>query len=430
MHLTDLSASDRKTVLLLCMVLFTSGADMLIMTPILPVVSGELGVSVDLGGLWVTSYAGATGLFALIFGPVSDYWGRRPMLRSGMTVLALGTLACGFATDFWTMLAARSFAGVGAGMLVTSTTSFAGDHFSAKQRAVAVGWVMSGFFLSLILSVPLGASLAAAVGWPMMFRIYAGFAGVVLIALLVALPDPRHEQRAEHLSLTTALSGYRTLLQNKKALGIFAMSVAIGTSMTMFSVYSSPWMEEEFGLGTTARGLVYAVGGPAVILGSPLAGKLSNRFGRVRVILAGSLLMALTQAIMPFTLNLARYVDAYLSPSPEMLHVGYFVWPATVLPMAVFFFVMLAGSSRSAPFQTLALEVVPSDRRGALAAIRNTFNQVGSAVGAALGGLIWSVSPHRYLAVCWTAALVTVLGMTALRALVGLDRPPRLASRG
>ncbi|MCA9551989.1 MAG: MFS transporter [Myxococcales bacterium] len=414
----DLEGPDRRVILILCLVLFTSGADMLIITPILPTLARDLGVGVDTAGLWVTAYATATAGFALIFGPISDRFGRRPILLAGLFTLTLGTVACGLSSSFITMVGARLLAGAGAGLLVTSTTCFVGDHFAPRQRAVAMGWVMSGFFLSLIFSVPLGSALAAAVGWSRMFFVYAVFATGVGAALLFLLPRPRYEQRSTTLSVRSAFVGYRALLLDRRAVGVLLMSATIGASMTMFMVYASPWLEREYAFDTATRGLVYAVGGPAAIFGGPLAGRLSNRFGRVRMVVAGSLLMALMQVIMPTSFQLGQSLGAVVG-ADGFAHLGNVGWPAALPTLVVFFLAMLAGTSRSSPFQTLALEVVPPERRGALAAIRNTFNQVGTGLGAALGGVIWARTDGSYGLLCLLAAGVTVAGVAALWGLVG-----------
>lgn len=419
-----LRGPELRVVALLCLVLFTSGADMLIITPILPRLAADLGVGVDRGGLWVTAYAAATAGFALIFGPISDRVGRRPVVLGGMALLAVGTALCGAADSFSTLLGARFVAGIGAGLLMTSVTAFVGDHFAGPKRAIAMGYVMTGFFLALILSVPLGAALAAAVGWSSMFFIYGAFAAALLGALALGLPQPRAEHRIESLSVGSALAGYLTLLRDRRAFGVLLMSGSIGMSMTMFMVYASPWLERTYGFDTATRGFVFTVGGPAVIIGGPIAGRLANRFGRVRVVLTGSILMGGMQISMPLSARAAPLLSSHIDVA-DFAQLGHTAWPLTVPTLLVFFFAMVAGSTRSSPFQTLALEVVRPDRRGALSAIRNTFNQAGSGIGAALGGLVWASTGGDYLVLCTIACGLTVAGFTALRLLTGIDPRPQ-----
>ena len=86
--------------------------------------------------------------------------------------------------------------------------------------------------------------------------------------------------------------------------------------------------------------------------------------------------------------------------------------------------VMLSGSARSTPYQTLALELVPAEKRDALSAVRNSFNQAGSSAAAALGAMLWDRTGGRFAVICYVAAGATILGVTLLWALVGRDAPP------
>lgn len=418
--------SDRRVTFLLTALMFMSGADLLIMTPILPQLTQELGVNVELGGLWVTAYGGSTAVFALLFGPVSDAKGRKPVLVAGMFTMGLGTVACGLATGYQSMLFARLLAGAGSGLLVTSTTSYVGDHYEPAARAEAMGYVMGGFFLSLILGIPIGAWLTAWVGWKFMFFVFSAGVFLVALALFFALPNPRHERKLGHVALGPALAAYARLLRDRKVRGILSMSMGIGLSMTMFSVYSSPWMAEQFGLDTAERGLVYAIGGPAVFLGGPLAGRLSNSLGRVSMVVGGSVLMAVMQLVISQSHHMGAALAQSLGQGQlEYTSFGAVPWPVALPTVLSFFVIMVAGSSRSAPFQTLAIEVVSAEDRGALAAVRNSFNQAGGAMGAAIGALIWAgAGEARYTVLCSVSAGVGLLGVYSMKRWVGGD-PPR-----
>jgi len=399
-------------------VMFTSGADLLVINPTLPEMAADLGVSVELASTWVSAYALATGSFALLFGPISDRLGRRRILLAGLATLTSGVMACALATDFWTLVAARFVAGAGAGMLVTSTTSYVGDHFDDGTRAIAMGWVMSGFFLSLILAVPIGAWLAHSLGWANMFKALAGVSGLTFLLVLTTVGDPRYERRSTRLSLGSALSGYGRLLMSGPAFGVLLFSASIGMSMTMFSVYTAPWLEEAYGFTTLDRGLMYGVGGPAILIGGPLSGKLANRLGRLRLVSIGTCSMALMLLMMPLTPE-ASHVLASLFPD-----VGGPSWGTVpvlwVAPTAlVFFLAICSGTTRSGPYMTLALEVVEPDQRGAMSALRNAFNHGGGTLGATLGALVWAHAPYRYPAVCVASAAATLGGLVLLRHLMG-----------
>lgn len=397
-------------------VMFTSGADLLVINPTLPQMAADLEVSVELASTWVSAYALATGTFALLFGPVSDRFGRRRVLLFGLATLTFGMALCGLAQDFWQLVGARFVAGAGAGMLVTSTTSFIGDHFDDQSRAIAMGWVMSGFFLSLILAVPIGAWLAHSLGWPNMFKALAGVSGLTWVLVAITVGEPRFERRARRLSLGGALGNYGRLLRHGPSLGVLLFSASIGLSMTMFSVYTAPWLEETYGFSTLDRGLMYGVGGPAILIGGPLSGRLANRLGRLRLVGVGTCSMALMLLVMPFTPEMGRLLPG-IGPS----------WGETplleVLPSAIAFFLAIcSGSIRAGPYMTLALEVVEPEQRGAMSALRNTFNHVGGTLGASLGALVWAQASLRYPAVCVCSAATTLGGLLLLRTFMNRPR--------
>ncbi|MGF1508624.1 MAG: MFS transporter [Myxococcota bacterium] len=412
---------DLWTVVLLMGVMFTAGADLLVVNPTLPQMAEDLGIPVEWGSAWVTAYASATAAFALIFGPICDRFGRRSVLLMGLLTLGLGTGVCGFVDAYHPLVWARFVAGAGAGMLVTSTASFIGDHFDDRHRAIAMGWLMSGFFLSLIFGVPIGAFLAWALGWQNMFLAIGSLALTVLVVLALTVGHPRFEQRSKTLSLGSALLGYRTLLLQPAALGVLFFSASIGIAMTLFSVYTSPWLAETYGMSTLDRGLIYAVGGPALLIAGPLSGRWANYLGRIPMITLGTLLMAAMLFSMPWTETIA-------SAARRADWAGWPQWGEVALPVAlptafVFFAATCAGSLRAGPFMTLALEVVSPDRRGAMSALRNTFNHAGTAVGASVGALLWSSSVDPYPAVCIAAALTSLLGLVILRSLTVVDQP-------
>ncbi|NJK89405.1 MAG: MFS transporter, partial [Myxococcales bacterium] len=402
-----LTTADRRVVAILFAIMFIGGADHLVINPTLPQMARDRRIPVELGGLWVTAYALATGIFAVAFGPISDRLGRRVILELGVVAHTLGLVVCGLAPSFEALVIARFVAGAGAGLIVTSNASFVGDHFPPQARAVAMGWVLSGFFSSMILAVPLGAFLSESFGWRNMFFCLGLASAAVGAAAVLYLPRPRFEERTTSLSLQDALRSYGRLLADKRVIGVLLMSASIGLSMTIFSVYTSPWLEATFGMSTLERGLMYMVGGPAVVLGGPLSGALSNRYGRVPVVVAGSALLSIALAFMPFS---GAFVSS-LEPLGARVPAAFGIWISALPALAIFFIVMGLGSIRAGPFFTLAIEVVPPQSRGAMSALRNAFNQGGAAFGAALGGFLWANLRSPYLAICFMASLIGLLGV-------------------
>src|SRR6187399_1645625 len=96
---------------------FTASVQFLIVAPILPRIGEQLHVHTDSLGVLVTAYAAAVGVFALVGGPISDRFGRRPILVAGAAIMAMALLAHGLVGTVPQLMAVRSLAGVGSGLL-------------------------------------------------------------------------------------------------------------------------------------------------------------------------------------------------------------------------------------------------------------------------------------------------------------------------
>ncbi len=142
--MTSASRSQRTLVLaLLCVASFAVVFNNLIITPILPEISDDLGVRVAVAGLLVTAYAVAGGVAAIFSGPFIDRLGRKPVVVSGMAILTVATVASAFAPSYPLLMVARSVAGLGVACLTPAVFSAVGDLFSYEERGKAMSWVVS-----------------------------------------------------------------------------------------------------------------------------------------------------------------------------------------------------------------------------------------------------------------------------------------------
>ena len=415
-------------IALLFATMFVAGTETLVLSPVLPQMASELAVSIQTGAHWVTSYAVCTGISAFLFGPISDQTNRKWVLVTGVVILGVGTIACGFATDFWTLAIARSLSGAGSGILSTCTTSYVADKFDARNRGTAMGWIMNGFFVALVLGVPVGAGIANSTGWRVMFFVLGAIA--LLLAGLIAAFLPRIQRPTPVASpatpfafataLQTAFSGYYAIVQRRHVWALLQTASLVGMSMTMFSVYLSPWLEERFALDTLERGLVYAVGAPAAIAAAPIAGRISGRVGRLPVIVVGNLATMVMMVLVSLSADIGQAITPVFWSGTQFDRVLPFA------PLVVFSFLLLASSaSRGTSVHTLTAEAVESSLRGSMAACRNLAFQLSVALGATVGGYIWASTGERFIRICVFAAVLTAVS-TVLLIWLGRDAPGAL----
>ena len=144
-----------------------------------------------------------------------------------------------------------------------------------------------------------------------------------------------------------------------------------------------------YGLSTDRIGLIFLVSGIGALLGSPLAGAISDRIGKRLVVFISSLVMAVCLGGVPWS-------TGYLS----LVFVGFIITG-------------IAGAFRQAPLQTLITGLATEEGRGPLIALKNTCAEIGIGAGTAVCGLLYVT--WGYQAVGMVCALMTVLSAFMIR---------------
>ena len=358
-------------------------ADNQMISPLLPDMMKAFSVDVRLAGLLVSIYAVAAAVASFTLGPISDLWGRRRLLLIGLAVFTIGTFLCGMASTYEMMFLFRALTGAAAGTLSLNITAFIGDYFSYERRGMAMGIVMSGYFAAMIIGVPLGAFIAAETTWRGAFIAFA------VVAILLWWPlwmyIPVHKGNNKPLSTRLVLKKYAAFMGQASPLMAILASFLISASMVGFITYVGTWLRDAYALSTDRIGLIFFVSGFGALIGSPLAGALSDRIGKRPVIFISSIVMAACLGGVP-----------WITDSLSLVFVGFIITG-------------IAGAFRQAPLQTLITGLTTDEDRGALIALKNTSAEIGIGLGTAVCGLLY-VS-WGYQAVGIACALMTILSV-------------------
>jgi multidrug resistance protein len=344
----------------LWLLVFAVTSQALILAPILPRMSEQLGVPVARLGALVTGYAVAVAVVALLAGPVSDRVGRRRMLLAGAAAMAVGLALHALAGSFAALLAVRVLTGAGGGVLTGATAAYVADYFPPERRGWANGWVTSGMAVGQIVGIPLGTLLAAGWGFRLPFLLFAAAMALAVVLVWRWVPQAGAARAGEPLELGTAAAGYAGLLREPRVSVAVAAFCATYVGMTMHTLFLPAWLERARGLSPREVATLFAVGGAATALAGPVAGRLCDRVGRKRMTVAASAGLAAVVLATPWAVRGA--------------------WSAYV----VFFFAAVLTAARAAPFQTLLSELVPERRRGSLMSLSMATGQAGWGAGAVL----------------------------------------------
>ncbi len=360
---TGLQTSQRTLVLaLLCVASFAVVFNNLIISPILPDISEDLGVRVAVGGLLVTAYAVAGGLAAIFSGPLIDRIGRKPIVTWGMALLTGATMLSAVAPDYYTLMASRVLAGLGVACLIPAVFAAVGDYFAYHERGRAMSWVVTANTGASILGVPVGAFLSGVLSWRLTF-VFIGLLCLVFTWLLFRRlpPDPERETPA-----VGGLGAIRSVVSNVPTLAALASNFLATTYWFVFITYMGAYFHEVYGLATWALGGVTMVMGVGVLAGSNFGGRLSDRTGKRPIILASTAMCGGLMAL-------------------ETTVVG-------TLPIATGMLLLFAsaGGARFTTQQAIMTEMSPRFR-GTVMALNASCQQFGIVAGSALGGLVLTV---------------------------------------
>ncbi|MEM9453753.1 MAG: MFS transporter [Myxococcota bacterium] len=394
------SSPRRENAILfaLWLMVFASAGQVMIVAPILPRIGEQLAIPPALHGTLITGFSLALSIFAVLIGPISDRFGRRPVLLAGTSAMTIALLLHPLAYDYTSMLTVRIVAGASAGLLTGSAISYVGDYFPYHRRGWASGWVMSGFAVGQVLGVPFGTVLADRFGFEAAFLLFAVVMAAAFVLILVVVPQPA-VPRSERLSIGSALASYAALLRRGPVIGASLAYATMFFSIWAFTVYFPTWAEHSLGMDADGIALLFVVGGIGSVLASPRAGKLSDRFGRKPLIIASCIGTAVTMLLFTYVVH-----------SP---------WAA----YGFFFFTMVLIAMRLPPFQALLTALVDDRQRGSLMSLVVSIGNLGGGLGAAIAGFIYADSGFFG---CTIVAAVSIL-VTALLAVTHIPEPAHTA---
>ena len=355
---------EKLLLFLLAAVQFTNILDFVIMMPLGPQLMPTLGIGPKQFGLVISAYtfsAGITGLAAAFF---LDRFNRKTALLALYLGFGLGTVACALAPTYGWLVAARVLTGAFGGVLGSLVLATVGDAVPESRRGQAIGVVMGAFSVASVVGVPLGLFLASHYSWHLPFVVLGGLSLAIWAVIYFVMPDMRGHIGPRAVPFGERAAAVFGLFRNSSVR--FALLLTAVMMLGHFSVISfmSPYLVSNVGFTNVQLSYVYLVGGAVTLVTSPLAGRLSDRYGKVVVFSCFSL------ATVPVMLLITR-----LGPAPL---------PLVLLLMALLFGV----SGRFVPATALATAVVPARQRGSFMSLNTSVQQLAAGTAAYLAGLI------------------------------------------
>ncbi len=305
-----------------------------LLLPALPAIRDEFGVTSGQVQLVVSLSLLALAAGALLNGPLSDRFGRRPVALVGLGLYILGSLLAWSAEPFVGVLAGRIVQAVGGGAVITVIRAVIRDVYDRDSAASIFGY-MAAFVLLVPLLVPLlGGLVVEHLGWRSNFLVAIGVGITVAVFVWRRLPETRNPLAGE---AATPGGVMFSLLRRRVFLG-YALNYAFSMAALQAFIAGAPLLLiGNVGLSPSEYGAWYMLTAGASLMGFALAGRLSQRAGITRMLQTGlvisvtaTLLLVAVQASIGVPVPLAfilpamghTFANALMAPSATSGAVG------------------------------------------------------------------------------------------------------------
>jgi len=274
------------------MVLAGSGSIMStdLYAPSLPYLTDFFGTTPELIKMTISLNLIVYGFAQLIYGPISDRYGRRPVLLVAIVLFSLASIACGFAQSIDQLLVARMLQGLFAAAEAVMCLAVFKDLFNEKEQVK--GFAIYGMAIALTPAIApiLGGYIHVFLGWEYNFFITAGVG--VFTAILIYLMLPESTAPDPHaLKLNSILQNYRMVLTNRTFL-VYGALAGVGLGLIYAFVTGAPFiLISYFGVEVQHFGYYQAVIVVAYFLGSMLSTRLVDRWQSLCVLNLGLVIM-------------------------------------------------------------------------------------------------------------------------------------------
>jgi predicted MFS family arabinose efflux permease len=367
-HLTQsikLSFSPYQTFVvgILAFLQFTVILDFMIISPLGAIVMPALHISTHEFGLAVSSYAFSAAISGIAAAGFADRFDRKRLLLFFYGGFILGTALCAVAPTYHFLLGARVVTGLFGGVIGSVVLAIAADLFPLEMRGRVMGFVQTAFAGAQVLGLPAGLYLAGLWTW------HSPFVAIIAIAVPASLVIALYMKPViGHLKAKQEHSAWRHLARTifePKYTPAFVGIMALTTGGYMIMPFLSTFIVNNIGIPLRNLPTIYLVTGLCTVFVGPMVGKASDRFGKFRTFLFGTVVTLIMIAV-------------YTNLGPTSL--------LTVIVVNALLFVGIF--SRMIPAQALFSAVPEPTKRGSFNAIMASLQQFSGGVASAFAGLI------------------------------------------
>jgi MFS transporter, DHA1 family, multidrug resistance protein len=344
--------------------------------PSLPAIGQALQASTAQAQFTISSYLFGFAAGQIIYGPISDRFGRRPVILAALVLYAIGSVFCAVTQSIETLIAVRFLQALGGAGAIVLARAVVRDIYSGVRAGRELSLMGSITAFAPIVAPALGGVLQTAFGWRASFVLLVVFALFAATAAARLLPETLKARTPGPFSARAMATLYRSVLVHRGFLANLGILTASFVGLFAWISGISVVMQGVYGLSPAAFGATYAVSALGYMLGTSIAARVVMRIGLDRTMGIGAAIQAAGGLAMAAAVALGLASVAWLVGAMTLYLAGMgFVLPQT---------------------QASALTPFP-DRAGTASSLMGFTQQscaaiAAAAIGAFLGHSAWPVA--------------------------------------
>jgi DHA1 family bicyclomycin/chloramphenicol resistance-like MFS transporter len=365
--------------------------------PALAATGATLGVVPFEVGLTMSAFMLSLAVAPLIYGPISDRFGRKPVVVFGVAVFVVASLACSVAQSLPELLLCRFVQGLGAAS-TAMTFAIIRDLFGEMSARAKIANVVVIINVMTVIAPTAGAALLTIGSWRAIYAVQAGIGVVLLLAVLLGFAESAKVDVANRLAPAVVIRSYLRVLTHPLSFAYIMVGAASGAMVFAYVTGSSLFFIGVMGLRPDRYGLIFSACSAAVMSGALLDGWLGGRGISAPLVVRIGLTLSAAAAAMLLGMTVAGWTQ------PTLV--------AALLMAVAFAFGMTMPSIMNATMQPLP------DIAGAVGALAGSIQMMA---GAASSGLVAVLFDGR--SALSMAAVMAACSLLALIAYRSLARP-------
>lgn len=336
----------------------------------------------------------------IVYGPLSDRYGRRPVLLGGVTLYLFGSLACALAATIEWLIAARFLQAIGACSGVVLARAVVRDIYAPERAASVLAYIGSAMAIAPLIGPIVGGQLEVQLGWRANFALLTIYGVAISLGVLLGLEETNLRRDPSALSPRRIIANFHQMLSSRRYVACVSAATFCYCGMFSFISASSFVLIDVVGLAPDAYGFAFAAVVIGYMVGALSAGRLVHRLGMERVMLAGGVLTGLSGPAMA----------AFAIATGAAVH-----WAMVVLPMAVY----CAGMGWVIPASNAAAIGPYPDKAGAASSLLGFIQMtIAATVGVAVAHLLDGTARPMALSLGLSGLLTLAAALTVRRTAV------------